>query len=126
MMVHVGVAVKLASAAQPLLPLRIQTVEFQDPMVTVIGERWSLVLLGPWAWTRAGAVEVDWRDDVAEHRVWDLCGKDVVGVVPGTAEPAISFRLSDGSSLSALPDATTYEQWTFHHDDLAVVFVGLR
>ncbi|MCF6379070.1 hypothetical protein L2K70_15745 [Nocardioides KLBMP 9356] len=121
-----GVAVELAAAAQPLLPLRIRAVEFQDPMVVVMGERWSLALLGPWAWTRASTVEVDWRDDDAEHRVWDLCGMDVLGVVPGTAEPAVSFRLSDGSSLSALPDDTTYEQWTFRHHDLAVVFVGSR
>ena len=67
---------------------------------------------------------VDWCDDAAEDEVWDLCGLDMLGVVPGSAEPsAVSFGLSDGSTLAALSDGTTYEPWTLRHDDLPIVFV---
>lgn len=117
---------ELSTAVQHLLPLRIRAVEFQDPMVSVIGDRWSLALVGPWAWRRTGGVAVDWRAYEAEHVIWELCGLDVIDVVPGNGEPtAVCFELSDGSALAALPDETTYELWTFRHDDLPVVFVGL-
>jgi hypothetical protein len=94
-------------------------------MVIVIGDHWALALVGPWSWRRTRGAEVDWRSDEVEHDVWDLCGLDVLDVVPGKPEPAVSFRLSDGSALAALTDETNYEQWTFRHDDLPVTFVGL-
>jgi hypothetical protein len=115
----------LAGAVQPLLPLRIRKVEFQDPMVIVIGDHWSLTLVGPWSWRRTGGIEVDWRNDDLAHEVWDLRGLDVRAVAPGSVEPAIASGPSDGSALAALPDETSYDQWTFRHDDLPVTFVGL-
>ena len=123
--VSVTIAEELAAAVRPLLPLRIREVDFQDPMVMVIGDRWSLALVGAWSWRRTGGVEVDWRDDEAEHEVWDLCGLDVLDVVPGNPEPTVSFALSYGSALSALSDESSYEQWTFRHDGLSAVFVSL-
>jgi hypothetical protein len=92
--VRVTVAEEMAAAVRPLLPLRIREVEFQDPMVIVTGDHWSLALLGPGSWRRTADIELDWRDDEAEHEVWELCGLDLLDVRPGNTEPmAVSFGL---------------------------------
>jgi hypothetical protein len=119
-------ATSLGVALPPLLPLRIGTVEYADPTLTVIGERWSLVLLGDWSWRRDGRVVTGSARPGAEDAVWDLCGSEVIGI--NFPDPAFdgdcSFRLSDGY-LDVRSDRSGWETWTFRHDDLDVVFVGL-
>lgn len=116
----------LVAALRPLLPLRIGTVEYNDPTLIVIGEHWSLALLGDWAWRRDSGAVTSWGQPGAEDAVWDLCGSEVIGV--NFPDPAFdgdcSFSLSDGS-LDVRSDRSGWETWTFHHDDLNVVFVGL-
>jgi hypothetical protein len=43
-------ATSLAVALRPLLPLRIGSVEFHHSALTVVGERWSLAIVGEWTW----------------------------------------------------------------------------
>lgn len=119
-------APSLGVALRPLLPLRIGEVEYLDPTLTVIGERWSLVLLGDWSWRRGDGVVTSSAQPGVEDAVWDLCGFEVIGI--NFPDPAFdgdcSFSLSDGS-LDVRSDRSGWETWTFHHDDLDVVFVGL-
>lgn len=125
MMPPVPDATSLAVALEPLVPLRIDFVEFHEGTLTVIGERWSLVLVGHWTWHRNGAPVTGWDQPDSEDAVWDLCGLELLRV--NFPDPACdgncSFGLSDGS-LDARPDRTGWETWTFHHEDLNVVFVG--
>jgi hypothetical protein len=119
-------ATSLASALQPLLPLGIVEVEFHHGTLTVVGDHWSLNLMGDWAWQRDAVVVTDSDQPTAEHAVWDLCGMQVVEV--RFPDPAFdgdsSFILSDGS-LEVRSDRSGWETWTFRHDDLDVVYVGL-
>src|SRR5262245_47165830 len=119
-------ATTLALAVEPLMPLQIRAVEYHYPTLVAIGERWSLALLGEWAWLRDGVVVTDWDHPTAEDAVWDLCGLELIGVhFPDPAfDGDCSFSLSDGS-LEVRSDRSGYETWTFTHDDLEVVFVGL-
>ena len=116
----------LAVAVQPLLPLHIRAVEFQHPTLVVAGERWSLTLLGGWHWLRGGLIVTGWHHSAAEDLVWDLCGLELVGVrfPDPTFDGDCSFSLSLGS-LEVRSDRSGYETWTFSHDDLDVVFVGV-
>lgn len=116
----------LAVALQPLLPLQINAVEFHEPSLTVIGERWSLAVVGEWAWHRGGVRVTGWDEPSAEDAVWDLCGSELVGVKFPNPEfdGDCSFSLSNGS-LDVRSDRTGWETWTFHHDDLETVYVGL-
>lgn len=110
----------------PLVPLCIQTVEYEDPSLVVIGDGWSLAFLGSWAWRRGDAVVTEWGEPATSDAVWDLCGLDLLAVrfpnAPGTGD--CSFDLSDGGFLEVRSDHSGYETWTFRHDDLDVVFVG--
>lgn len=116
----------LAAGLRPLTPLRIRAVEYESPILVVIGDGWSLALLGSWAWRRDGVVVTEWGEPDASDAVWDLCGLDVLAVrFPNVSSLGdCSFELSDGGSLEARSDQSGYDTWTFRHDDLDVVFVG--
>ncbi|WP_224275610.1 hypothetical protein [Nocardioides lacusdianchii] len=117
-------AASLVVALRPLLPLQIRAVE-NDPTLVEIGDRWSLALNGNWTWRRDSGVVTSWGHPSAEDAVWDLCGSKVIGIY--FPDPAFdgdcSFRLTTGS-LDITSDRSGWETWTFHHDDLDVVFVG--
>jgi hypothetical protein len=119
-------ATSLASDLRPLLPLRIAGVEFHHGILTVRGDHWSLNLVGYWAWQRDGVLVTDFDQPTAEDAVWDLCGIQLVEV--HFPDPAFagdcSFILSDGS-LSVRSDRRGWDTWTFMHDDLDVIYVGL-
>ena len=124
---HMPNATSLTAALQPLLPLRIQHVEFADrTTLTVMGDGWSLNLLGDWTWSRGELVVTDADQPDAEDAVWDLCGLDLVGLhFPDPAfDGDCSFNLSDGS-LEVRSDRSGWETWTYRHEDLDVVYVGL-
>lgn len=61
-----------------------------------------------------------------EDAVWDLCGVELIAA--RFPDPACSgdclFILSDGS-LDVRSDRSGWETWTYRHDDLDVVYVGL-
>lgn len=117
----------LATALRPLLPLRVQQAELHSgTTLTVTGDGWSLNLLGDWKWCRGEVVVTDAQQPDAEDAVWDLCGLDVVGLrFPNpTFEGDCSFILSDGS-LDVRSDRSGWETWTYSHEALDAVYVGL-
>lgn len=126
MMPPVPNATSLTGALHPLVPLRIGAVETQNGSLTVIGERWSLAVVGQWVWLREGVLVTGWDQPAAEDAVWDLCGVELLRV--DFPDPSFdgdcSFGLSDGT-LDVRSDRSGWETWTFRHDDLEVVFVGL-
>lgn len=85
--VRVTTAGELAAALQPLVPLRIREVEFQDPVLIVIGDHWSLALVGPWSWRRARGVEVNWLNDEAEDKAWTCAAWTCWTSCPATPGP---------------------------------------
>jgi hypothetical protein len=119
-------ATSLSIAVLPLLPLRIGAVEYNDPALVMIGDGWSLTLVGAWTWRRDGGVVTGWDSPGAVDAVWDLCGTEVIGV--NFPDPAFdgdcSFSLTDGC-LDVRSDRSGYETWTFQHEALDVVFVGV-
>ncbi len=119
-------ATSLDVRLRSLVPLRLREVEYTDPRLTIIGDDWSGVMVGDWAWRRGDRVLTAWGDAGAEDVVWDLCGLDLVGVQfpdPRFAGDC-SFILSDGR-LDVRSDRSGFETWTFQHAKLDVVFVGL-
>lgn len=90
------------------------------------GHQWSLNLIGDWEWSREGLVVTESGAPDAEDAAWDLCGADLIKVQ--FPDPAFDgnciFVLSDGA-LHARSDRSGWETWTFRHDHLPVVYVGL-
>ena len=119
-------ATSLAAALQALSPLRIEEVRFHHGTLTVIGDRWSLNLVGEWAWRRGPVVVTDQDQADAEDAVWNLFGLHLIAV--NFPDPAFdgdcSFILSDGS-LDVTSDRSGWETWTYRHDDLDTVYIGL-
>lgn len=116
----------LTTALRPLLPLRIRQVEFHDgTTLTILGDEWSLNLLGEWAWRRGEVYVTSAEQPNAEDVVWDLCGLDLVGL--DFPDPMFagdcSFDLCDGS-LDVRSDRSGWDTWIFRHEDLPLVYVG--
>ena len=116
----------LAQALQSLVPLRVKMVENDPGSLVLIGERWSLAVLGEWVWRRDGVLVTGRDQPESDDTTWDLSGLDLTGATfpdPSSTGDCI-FSLSDGV-LEVRSDRTGWETWTFHHDDLDVIFVGL-
>lgn len=88
------------------LPVHIQGVELQDPILTLFGEGWALTIACPWEGTIGGRA-LSWEDDDIEDRSWDLVGEDLVAVRQDG--PADTFEFSAGT-LTVTPD-TDVDPW---------------
>lgn len=96
------------TATDPLaaLPVRVDGVEVQDPILTLFGDGWSLTIACPWEATIGGRA-LTWEDDDLEDRSWDLIGQDLVALRQDG--PGVKFEFSTGN-LIAIPD-TDVDPW---------------
>lgn len=88
------------------LPVRVEGVEVQDPVLTMFGENWALTIACPWEGTIGGR-SLSWEDRDLEDRSWDMVGEDLVAVRQDG--PAVEFEFSNGS-LIVTPD-TDVDPW---------------
>lgn len=97
----------IANALEPLLPLRINEVQFVDPAFTLVGDNWSLNMLCPWRIRKAGALWSSCSEPDRADKVWDLVGHEILGVagLPGAVDPV--FELSGSLSLELFADTDT-------------------
>lgn len=123
---HVSETPLFTAALRRVLPLQIDEVQFNDPMLVMIGESWSLALVGAWEWRRDGNAVTSWGEPDAGDQVWDLCGLAVTDVLfrDATAAGDCAFSLSDGTAINTHSDHSGYETWTLTHNDLDFVLVA--
>ena len=116
----------LAAAFATLVPLQIREMHHHAPALTVLGDGWSLSLLGAWTWQRNGAVVAEGGNDSGSDELWALCGLEVLAVrlLKASCLGDCAFDLSDGGSLETRSDRTGNDTWLFRHDDLDRVFIG--
>lgn len=92
------------------LPLRVDSVAVADPIVTIIGERWSLSLACPWQLVQGEIVLTAWDRSDVEDAIWDFVGRDVVEVRRAQNFVDPIFRLSGGIDLVVDAD-TDLDPW---------------
>lgn len=80
------------------LPVRVDGVEVQDPILTLYGEGWALTIACPWQGTIGGRA-LSWEDGDLEDRSWDLVGEELVAVRQDG--PAVEFRFSTGTLIAS-------------------------
>lgn len=88
------------------LPVRVQGVEVQDPILTLFGKGWALTIACPWEGT-IGGHRVSWEDDDIEARSWETLGEDLVAVRQG--DSTVDFEFTFGNLIVA-PD-TDVDPW---------------
>ncbi|RMI14432.1 hypothetical protein [Cellulomonas triticagri] len=99
----------MSSASRPLvdahlleaLPLPVEGVEIQSPILTLFGREWNLTVACPWR-GRIGSRDLDWEDDDMESVARDLIDSDLVAVRQVGA--SVEFAFSRGT-LTATPDS---------------------
>lgn len=117
----------IACSSDPAVgALRVQQVEYNDPMLTVVGHGCSVALIGEWTWYRSDQVVTVGGDAGAEDIIWDLCGLDLLEILfPDSGFDAdCVFVLSDGR-IEARSDQSGFEMCTFRHEAIDTVLVGL-
>jgi hypothetical protein len=106
------------------LPLRIDEVDYNDPMVVLAGPGWSLSVACPWRLMQDCQLETSYGDDGAAAVLGRLVGRDVVAAGSGDSARGhgdIQIALDDGTVLEVLAD-TDLDPWVLrlrHH-----TFVG--
>ncbi len=103
----------LREAVSALVPLRVDGVEFNDPVVVLAGPNWSLSIVCPWRLRRGGALLTSIEDPGAEARLGELVGATITDVVAqtsrGTAGDPV-FVFADGARLELFAD-TDLDPW---------------
>lgn len=115
---------KIREALSPLLPLRLEEVEYNDPMVVLAGPGWSLSVACPWRLMRGCRLETSYGDDGALALLDSLVGKEVVTFRAGDAGRSpgdIQITLDDGAVLEVFAD-TDLDPWVLRLADHT--FVG--
>jgi hypothetical protein len=101
-----------ASATECLLsslPLRIRRIEYEDPILGLIGDDWALSLRCPWVLSGPGW-QYTWESTSVEDDAWDLTGHSIESVVfEKTVTEDPRFIISGGISLSIYAD--DWEPW---------------
>lgn len=99
--------IDLISAA---LPLVVQGMEVNDPVVTLYGDEWSLTIMCPWTLQGPG-VEIDWESGSIEAVVPTLMGRALEFVSAAehiTVDPTFHFS---GSVELAVRADTDLDPW---------------
>lgn len=103
----------LSEAVAASAPLVIREIEYNDPVLVLIGNHWSLALVCPWhIEDAAGARALDSKAEGVEDAAWDLVGVSVLAAVAHDADehPGTALRLSNGQRLIIEPD-TDLDPW---------------
>jgi hypothetical protein len=110
------------AAVAAIAPARVGAVDYNDPMLLLHGEGWSVSLACPWRLTRAGVLICAFGDEHAAVEVQKLVGEtlDTVAVrAPGIADDP-AFALSGGYCLEAFAD-TDLDPWVVRTPDATIV-----
>jgi hypothetical protein len=104
---------ELRAAVLGLLPLRLLKLEFNDPVVVLMGPSWSVSIVSPWRLTRVGVLVTSIDDPNAEARLRELIGSAIVDIV-AQADARVSsdpvFVFADGARLEIQSD-TDFDPW---------------
>lgn len=114
---------ELLSHVVPLLPLRIQEVEWNDPVLTISGPGWALAIVSPWRIVADSRLVYGWVHPAVEDLVWDLCGQSIVkiGVQSSLAPVDPVLHLSSGGAIEIFSQSGI-DPWTLHLPEMT--FVG--
>jgi len=96
------------SCFEGFLPLRIDAVEYNDPMMVVLGPSWSLSIVCPWRLTRDRLLICAFGGPEAEARLSEIIGVELTDVtVQACAGPSTdpAFRDLLGRQPRSLGDA---------------------
>lgn len=94
------------------LPLTIDSVEWNDPVLIIGGDGWSFAIHSPWRVVSSSALEFGCWDRTAVTRVADLQQLTIIGVCRQGARLAVdpAFALSNGQFLE-LFSVDAVEPW---------------
>lgn len=115
---------RLAGALKALLPLPIDSVKYNDPMVLLDGPGWSLSVACPWRLTRDGLLVCAYGDRNAETALQELIGASLIEMdVEACARPSTdpAFRLAGNRWLEVFAD-TDLDPWVMRLS--AQTFIG--
>jgi hypothetical protein len=106
--------------ARATLPRAIRAVEFADPVLTIIGEEWSLNLMCPWQ-IEGPDWSYTWESETIDDDAWELVGHNLIGILsptPDILDPV--FEFDGGIRLSVLADSDI-DPWVLRLPGLIIV-----
>lgn len=94
------------------LPLRVDSIDWQDPVLVVSGMEWNLRCSCAWRVSQEGVLLFGCWDREAGGRILDLIGLDLVEVSPQSSTVAVdpAFVASNGWRLELFSTDST-EPW---------------
>jgi hypothetical protein len=115
---------ELQTALRDLLPLRIDSIEWNEPTATIVGSAWALSATCAWRLTRGPALICSSADPHADVGLGELVGQEITAVTrQGCTGPAIdpAFHITGDLYLEIFSD-TDWDPWVLRLP--AVTYVG--
>lgn len=110
-------------AVASLLPLQLEHVDYNDPMVVLSGPGWSLSIACPWRLMRADKLATSYGDEGAAEVVAALAGGEVVALESVAADRAsgdLRVTLSNAAVIELFAD-TDLDPWVLRLPDQTLV-----
>ena len=106
--------------AQAALPRTIRGIEFNDPVLSMHGEEWSLALRCPWRIDGPGR-SYTWESETIEDDAWDLIGHSVVAVSSDSPDMVDPVFVLDGGIRIEVHADTDLDPWVLRLPGLIIV-----
>lgn len=106
---------------RPRLPLRVDAVVVNDPIITLVGQGWALTLACPWRLVDGSITRTAWDRPDVDNAMRHLVNHHLVAVrqAPNGFDPIFSF--GEGLDLEVSAD-TDLDPWVMH--TMGRTFVG--
>jgi hypothetical protein len=106
--------------ARAALPRMVRGIEFNDPVLSMHGEQWSLALMCPWRIDGPDR-SYTWESETVEDDAWDLIGHSIVAISsdsPDIVDPVFVF---DNDIRLTVRADTDLDPWVLRLPGLIVV-----
>ena len=92
------------------LPLRVDSIFINDPIVTLSGEGWSFTAMCPWALVGPG-LNMSWETESIDDGVQRLGGRSIVSVSASDADATDPVLQFDGGFILSVTADTDLDPW---------------
>ena len=105
---------------QAILPLRVDSIEINDPIINLSGIGWSFTAMCPWGLAGPG-VDITWETEGIDAGVVELAGRSIVSVSASDSDATDPVLCFDGGYVLSVFADTYLDPWWMYIPGFGIV-----
>lgn len=102
------------------LPLRVEAIEINDPIINLSGVGWSFTAMCPWVLIGPG-VNITWETEDLDAGVLELVGRSIVSVSASDSDATDPVLCFDGGYVLSVSADTDLDPWWMYIPGFGIV-----